>query len=141
MATSDFHHTPLSRVGAFLDWLFGPSETGITQGPAKTRTVTLRTADEGYWPRAIISCTRVIHRTTYERWWIPSVVQSLYEVSIHVPESTVEQYGSATFESITYPLLCNELLQGTTYPHVCAIGAFVDQMAKKILVVKAKQSE
>lgn len=135
MTESDFHHTPLSRVGSWLDWLLGQSHTTITQGPAKTRSLTLRTDQTGDWPRATITCARVVYHTRYKRWWVPSVVQSLYEVSIEVTDDVLTTYGAACFPSVTYPLLCNHLLQWTTYPHVCAIQTYLDDLTERMRAI------
>lgn len=135
MYESDFHHTPLSRVGSWLQWLLGPSHTSATQGPSKTRSLTLRTDQSGDWPRATITCVRVVYRTCYERWWVPTAIRSLYEVSIEVTDEVQATYGASCFPTVTYPLLCPLLLNWTTYPHVCAIVAYLDAMTARMRAI------
>lgn len=132
MTESDFRHTPLSRVGSWLHWLLGPSVTTITQGPSKTRTLSLRTDQAGDWPRATLTCARLVYRTQYKRWWVPNTMQSLYEVSIEVTAEVMARYGAACFPTMTYPPLCNHLLQWTTYPHLCAILTYLDDLIPRM---------
>lgn len=128
MRDAPFQHTPLSRVGAFIDWLLGPSVTAKTEGPSKTREISLPTDASNPWPQATVSCVRVIYRTHYSRWWVPTVQRTLYTVSIDVPSLLIERYGEAPFAPVSYPLLCNHLLQWTTYPHLCAIHTYLDEL-------------
>lgn len=132
MAQSDFQHTPLSRMGAFLDWLLGPSSTTVAQGPAKTRILSIDTDQGGDWPRATMSCQQLVYRTQYKRWWVPSVKRTLYVVSMAVPQTLLDKYGPDAFAPRTYPLLCNDLLQWTTYPHVHAIHAYLDDLLARL---------
>lgn len=140
MTESDFQHTPLSRVGSFLQWLLGPSTTTVTQGPSKTRVLTLRTDQSGDWPRATVTCVRMVYRTVYQRWWIPTTVQSLYDVTIEVTAEVQARYSVATFAPVTYPLLCNTLLQWTTYPHVCAILTYLEAMTARMRAINRLRS-
>lgn len=128
MTEPDFVHTPLSRVGAMIDWLLGPSSTSTIQGPAKTRTLTIQSEGSGVWPRATLSCQRLVYKTQYKRWWVPTEHRTLYVVSMSVPDEVIERHGAEAFASVTYPLLCNYFLQWTTYPHVCAILAYLDDL-------------
>ena len=128
MAESDFKHTTLSRIGSFLHWLLGPSTTSVTQGPIKTRTLSIPSDDTDEWPKATVICTRIVYRTSYKRRWVPAVHRTLYEVSIIVPPEVLAKYGQAHFQTTTYPLLCNRLLEWTTYPHICAILAYLDTL-------------
>jgi hypothetical protein len=128
MREPDFKHTPVSRIGSLLHWIMGPSSTTVKEGPAKTRCVSLPTDSADPWPQATVSCVRSVYRTQYQRWWVPTVNRTLYTVSIDVPPFMLERYGQAPFAPITYPLLCNHLLEWTTYPHICAIHSFLDEL-------------
>ncbi len=132
MSDSDFIHTPLSRLGVVMDWILGPSITTIAQGPTKTRTLTLRSEDRGDWPHIRISCTRVVYNTRYKRWWVAAINRTLYEVTVDVPEFLREKHGPEAFAPMTYPLLCNQWLQWTTYPHVRAILTYLDALLERL---------
>jgi len=132
MREPDFNHSPLSLVGSAMHWLLGPSVTTVTEGPAKSRCVSIPTDTTDPWPQATVSCVRVIYRTQYTRWWVPNVNRTLYTVSMDVPPALRVRYGDELFEPVTYPLLCNHLLQWTTYPHLTAILAYLDALLVKL---------
>jgi hypothetical protein len=127
-----FRHTPLSRVGTLIHALLGPSETTVKEGPPKSRRISIRTDASESWPQATVHCVRSVYRTRYKRFWIPNVHRTLYTVSIVVDPEVLERYGEAPFAPVTFPLLCNPLLQWTTYPHLVAIFAFLDGLIDKL---------
>jgi len=132
MAQRDFVHTPLSRAGAVIHWLLGESSTRVIQGPSRTRTLVLRSDHQADWPRGTVTCSRIVYKTIYRRPWIPSTTHSLYHVEMHVPDEVRARYPAEYFESVTYPLLCNPWLEWTTYPHLCAIHAYLDTFLERL---------
>lgn len=132
MAQRDFIHTPLSRAGAVIDWLLGPAQSRVIQGSTRTRTLVMRSDHQADWPHGTITCSRIVYRTEYSRFWVPHTTHSLYQVETHVPDDVRQSYPVEYFETVTYPLLCNRWLEWTTYPHMCAIHAYLDALLERL---------
>lgn len=123
-----------SRAAVLLRWLTGESSTTITEGSTEHQSITLETTNAIQWPAASITCTRIIFTTKYTRRWMRPVVRNFYEVSISVQESLYEHYGKEIFAPATYPMLCNRFFKWTTYPHLLAISAYLDELYRKLKV-------
>lgn len=115
-----------------VHWLIGESTTRVIQGPPKTRTLVLRADHRANWPRGTISCTRIVYKTRYRRFWVPNLTHSLYQVELNVPDEVRKRFPAEFFDTVTYPLLCNSWLEWTTYPHVCAIQAYLDTLLERM---------
>lgn len=132
MVRPSFEPVSWSRLGEIVDWLAGPTHTEITFGPFESKSFSLITTPNERHPPATISCQRETFRTRHYRWWIPTTVRNLYHVSIAVEDSLKTRYGADLFAPRTFPLLCNRLLKWTTYPHICAIEAYLDDVQNAI---------
>lgn len=110
----------------------GESTTSIIQGPIRTRTLAMRSDHQEAWPHGTICCTRIVYRTVYHRFWIPNVTQSIYQVDMIVPEEVRNRHPIDFFAPAVYPLLCSSWLIWTTYPHICAIQAYLDTLLARL---------
>lgn len=127
-----FDHTLRSRLGELIDRLEGPCRVYETDGPIKSRVLTLSSTEEGDYPKALVHCYRTTYVLAYRRWFVKNRKRTTYRVSIEVDLNLIERYGQSVFADKTYPLLCSRFLEWTTYPHVCAIDAFTDQLYEAI---------
>lgn len=77
--------------------------------------------DEAY---VILRCQQLRHTVVYERWYMPSRTHFTYRVEI------VHVHGPKHYErpSVCYPHLCAYWLHVTTYPHHCAVNAYIDHI-------------
>lgn len=137
---TDIPVTPFSRLGSFIHWALGPSTTTVKEGVSKTSQYTIRTDANNPWTHANVTCQRVIYHTQYARWWMPTIRRNLYVVSCEVAPELIEKFGKDVFEPKTYPMLCNRLLKWTTYPHLCAIHTYLDELRVKVAEIRRRNA-
>lgn len=119
----------LARIGTLLNRLKGPRNTTILTDGSISQTYTVRLGDTESPVDIYVQSQRIIYRTTYARWWVPDVVQCVYQVCGYAADD-VEYRSSipaAYFETVHYPSLGGALLKWTDYPHLYAIHAFIDR--------------
>lgn len=133
---TNFPVTPYSRFGEWLLWLFGQSTTTVKECDSRTSEYTIRTDDQNPWTHATIKCVRIIYYTQYDHWWMPSLRRNLYIVSSNVAPELVAKYGKDAFRTKSFPMLCNHLLKWTTYPHLCAIHTYLDELRNKVAEIR-----
>jgi hypothetical protein len=133
---TDIPVSPISRLGSWLHWIFGPSTTIVKEGASRTSEYTIRTDEQNPWTHASVKCVRIIYHTNYKRWWMPTIRRNLYVVTGEFAPELIEKYGSELFASKTYPMLCNRLLKWTTYPHLCAIHTYLDELRVKVAEIR-----
>lgn len=115
---------PLSKlVGFFLELLRGPGVTHVVDGETIHRTFTVRYQSD--FVEYEVSCKRVIHRTKYNRWWVPSIRRAVFEVRGRAITGSV----SNQLERLEiFPDLSSFGLLETKYPHMRAISAYLDSV-------------
>jgi hypothetical protein len=114
--------------GALMDAVLGRSVTRIYEGTAKNASLKLRPSVNTLELDIGIESRQIVFETVFDRWWIPSVKRTVYEVVAHAPDEYRSQFHPHLFEKVTYPLLCVRMLKWTEYPHVYAIRAFLERI-------------
>ena len=72
--------------------------------------------------KLVFVCRQHRHVMRYERWYIPRKVRYSYVVEM-VRYKGVDRLDSAVSQ---YPQLCTAFLNHTTWPHRCAVNAYLD---------------
>lgn len=128
----------LEKLGALFDRIVGDRTTFEHLGPAAHRQVTLRPSFAGADVQIGVRITQTIYTTRYKRWWIPSTVHPVYHVLAFAPDEVREKLDQRLFEPMVYPLLCNQLLMHTRYPHLYALHAFLERMSPFYQTIKCE---
>lgn len=118
--------------GEFLELLRGPGITEIVDGETVHRMVTVTYKSDAL--EYEISCKRIIYKTTYRRFWIPSSRFAVFSVCGRVVDGQVHRSLERTE---IYPDMSAFGLRETGYPHVRAISAYLDSVASKGAVIAA----
>jgi hypothetical protein len=102
----------------------------IMRGPVTVDTVIVPHAfrhitwhhQDGVSHRLIFMCHQQRHVSRYQRWYMPTHVRYSYVVEM------TRYRGFDIIDTITaqYPQLCTTLFNRTTWPHRCAVNAFLD---------------
>lgn len=116
-------------LGVCVDALQGPSQTAIFEGESKHAVEVLRpSVEDRDGVQLHITAREIIYHTRFTRFWVPDMKRTVYEVTGSVSEQYRDKFDSRLFETVTYPMLCNPLLQWTRYPHMYAIHAYIDRV-------------
>lgn len=115
-------------LGALADALIGRSVTRIYEGSAKNASLKMQPTINDPELNIGIESRQIVYETVFDRWWIPSIKRTVYEVVAHAPEAYRSHFDPRLFEKVTYPLLCVRMLKWTEYPHVYAIRAFLERI-------------
>lgn len=124
--------TFLEHVGGIIDrWGGGNYTLELNLRPeTATQSLSSRVTEDGY--HLTITSRRKTYVTTYRRRFLlgtrRKIHRVVYEVSCTAPVDIQTQLDPAFFIPVTYPLLCNRLLQWTPYPHILAIHAFLERI-------------
>lgn len=73
----------------------------------------------------LIHCEQFRHTVTANNWFWPNTISYLYKV--HVVLINIKEVHKKLPVSY-YPHLCADWLHNTTYPHMCAINAYIDDV-------------
>lgn len=114
----------LKMIGEVLEFVRGPGVTSVVEGETINRTFSL--TFESTKLQYVVSCKRVIHRTIFNRWWIPPIKRATFEVEGKAVNGGVSEKLSM---QITFPDLSSFGLRETHYPHIRAISAYLDRVA------------
>lgn len=120
----------LKAIGTVMESIKGPGTTIIQQGESLHRTATV-TYDSASLVFEITS-HRVIYLSTYSRPWIPQDRRAVFEVEGKVIHGDASQVNPKLLEKVVFPNLSSRLLLHTEYPHIRAIGAYIDRVSKRI---------
>lgn len=119
----------LEVLGELLDSVIGPSTTVQSFSHSDFTDVTLEPTFRGSKVHLTIHSRRVTYRTEFERWYIPNVHRTVYEVvGTALPEHRAS-FDPKLFEPVVYPMLSLSFLRWTQYPHLYAIHAYLDRAA------------
>lgn len=116
----------LKKLGEFIEFLKGPGITVVNVGDTVHKTVIV--AFESGPMRYEIISQRITYKTKFSRVWIPSVRKAVFEVQGRLYEANSYNLDPRLTEKVTFPNLCNFTLLDTDYPHVRAIGAYLDRV-------------
>lgn len=119
----------LKLYGIFMEGLKGPGNTSVYIGEARHETTTLTLERSQIVLR--ITSRRIVYLTTYKRGWIRPLKRAIFEVEGRVISNTGEDIDPKYLERVVYPNLSSRGLLHTAYPHVRAIGAFLDRITAK----------
>lgn len=121
--------TFLEHVGGIIDRWWGSNYTREFNYRPESATQSLqsRVTEDGY--HLTITSRRKTYVTTYRRWLFRvHRHRVVYEVVCTAPPEVKEKLDPIFFIPVTFPLLCNRLLQWTPYPHILAIHAFLERI-------------
>lgn len=118
--------TFLELIGGLVNRFKGPNYTRVYQGNKETEFHYLRSKLFGEDFCVTITSRRIIYYTVYRRWWIKNRFKTIYVVVGSAKPEVMEQLGPCLFQSKVYPLLCSKFLAWSTYAHIYAIDAFLE---------------
>ncbi len=122
---------PIGQIaGRFLEWLRGPGKTTVYDGETVHRNVIVKF--ESDLVDYQISSKRIVYLTQFSRWWMPSIKRAIFHVEGKVLSGTAPENYQC---SIAFPDMSSFGLFNTKYPHVRAIGAFLDAITGDATVV------
>lgn len=121
-------------LGRLFELIRGPGVTAVRDGDTVCRRVSLTM---GYGPRQFeIISRRVVYETRFNRWWVPSCRKATFEVQGHTTQEGVNDTLEALTATMTFPDLSAFGLRETAYPHMRAIGAYLDRVAASGIAIK-----
>lgn len=119
----------LEIIGEYYDALKGPSTTSVYPGQSRNEIYRISPNDaEGATFQIGFESRQIVYHTHYRRWWVPDERHSLFEVIGTAPMDVRPHIDPRLLDPVTYPMLCNRLLQWSRYPHVLAILAYLDRV-------------
>ncbi len=114
------------KFGELMEFLKGPSRTSVYLGEAFDRTVTVTYDGDNF--KFVITSRRVVYRSQFRWWWLPISKKAIFEVVGQLIEGDGTNLDPRLLEKVVFPNLCSERLLSTEYPHVRAIGAYLDRL-------------
>lgn len=81
--------------------------------------------DDGDVETVLLHCEQFKHTVRASSWYWPDAVEYLYKVHVVVISSN-DRHKKLPVSY--YPHLCSRCLYKTTYPHMCAINAYIDDV-------------
>ena len=115
----------LSIIGRFIELIKGPGTTTVSTGEALHRTARVTFAAEPVVYE--ITSQRIIYRTVFRNRWYPEMRRAIFEVEGRVLSGDVNLVSPRLLQRVIYPNLSSRGLLNTEYPHVRAIGAYLNQ--------------
>ncbi len=113
--------------GEFIEWLKGPSETTVVSGETRHQSATVSYV-RGELHLEITS-HRIIYLIRYPRSFWPNVKRAIFEVEGRVLSGDANGVNPKLLERVIFPNLSSRGLLHTEYPHVRAIGAYLDRLS------------
>lgn len=121
----------LFYLGVLCHHVTGRSHTQTYQRSNEASTKKFSIGTEGVLELTVV-CKRIVYRTTYERWWMPSSRKSVFVVTGAVSGSQSDRVDPQCLEPVTYPMMSNWFLKWSEYPHYLAINAYLDRVIRRL---------
>lgn len=128
----------MEKLGVLMDRIVGERKTVEIAGPMSQRQLMLRPSLAEPDVEIGVRITQYSYKTSYGRWWMPSIISSVYRVVAFAPADVQEKLDPRLFEPLVYPLLCNSMLRDSKFPHVYALHAFLDRMGPFYPTIKCE---
>lgn len=117
----------LEVLGELIDSFMGPSRTTHVRDDRRFACFELESTEDGPAGILTIRSQRLIYRTTFDRWYIPDVHRTVFEVvGLALPDQR-RSLNPLLLQTVVFPALSISLLKWTRYPHYYAIHAYMDR--------------
>lgn len=116
----------LRAIGTLMEYIKGPGTTTVSDGEEVHRTVKVTfNASQIVFE---ITSKRIVYKTAFRTRWYPAMRRAIFEVEGRVISGDMSLVSPRLLERVIYPNLSSRGLLHTEYPHVRAIGAYLDRL-------------